>query len=112
RYPGGKQVLANVLAHVISLNGLQGGTYAEPYAGGAGAALALLFGENVSRIMINDADRCIYAFWNSVLRETDAFLRLLQRATLNVREWERQRKVYKNAKQHSALEVGFATFFL
>ncbi len=72
RYPGNKQVLANVLAHVIRLNGLQGGTYAEPYAGGAGAALSLLFREQVARVMINDADSRMYAFWHSASSVTQA----------------------------------------
>ncbi len=38
RYPGGKQILARVLGHMIEVNGREGGIYAEPYAGGAGAA--------------------------------------------------------------------------
>ena len=52
RYPGGKQILARVLAHLIQINGREGGIYAEPYAGGAGAALSLLFGEHVERLML------------------------------------------------------------
>ena len=39
RYPGGKTVLAPFLQELLLENNLQGGIYAEPYAGGAGAAL-------------------------------------------------------------------------
>ena len=43
-------------------NELENITYVEPFAGGAGAALALLLSGKVNRIVINDLDRAIYAF--------------------------------------------------
>ena len=112
RYPGGKQILARVLAHLIKINGREGGVFAEAYAGGAGAALSLLFGEHVERLMLNDADPTIHAFWQSALRKTEAFLRLLMRVPLTVAEWERQREIYLHPSRHSPLRVGFATFYL
>src|SRR3989442_15896879 len=94
RYPGGKQILSRVLAELIKLNGLQGGVYAEPYAGGAGAAVTLLFGEHVEHIMINDADWCVYAFWKAILDRTEGFLKLLRRIPLNDHEFCRQPAIY------------------
>lgn len=84
----------------------------EPYAGGAGAALNLLFGEHVERIMINDADRCIYTFWNAVLNQTSRFLKLLEDTPISVEQWKIQREIYRNQKKHSSIRVGFATFYL
>jgi DNA adenine methylase len=112
RYPGGKQILSRVLAHLISLNGRGGGTYAEPYAGGAGAALALLYGGHVNDLILNDADVRIFAFWKSILEETDGFLRLLRNTKLTVENWRRQRAIYTQSRDHSRLKVGFATFYL
>jgi DNA adenine methylase len=112
RYPGGKQILAKVIAHLIHLNRAQGGVYAEPYAGGAGAALALLFGEHVDRILINDADPCIYAFWNAAVNQTERFVDLIHTTPLTVAEWRRQRHIYQHPRSHSAIKVGFATFYL
>jgi DNA adenine methylase len=112
RYPGGKQILARVLGHLIKLNGCEGGTYVEPYAGGAGAALTLLFGEYVSRMIINDADTRIYAFWNAILNQTERFLGLLRDTNTTVDEWRRQRQIYLHPTLYSSLRVGFATFFL
>jgi DNA adenine methylase len=112
RYPGGKQVLAGVLSRLIKLNGAEGGTYVEPYAGGAGAALSLLYSEHAGRILINDADPCIYAFWRAVLDQTDDFVEMLRTIPTTVDEWTRQRAVYRHRTDHSSLEVGFATFFL
>src|SRR5258708_2854081 len=112
RYPGGKQVLARVLSHLISINGNEGGTYVEPYAGGAGAALTLLFGEHVHRILINDADPCVHAFWMSVLNDTERFAKLIRTTPLTMEEWERQRDIYRKPARYSDLRIGFATFFL
>jgi DNA adenine methylase len=112
RYPGGKQILGNVLAELIRLNRASGGTYIEAYAGGAGAALSLLFAEHVSRIVINDKDPAIFAFWNGVLHRTERFVKLLRETPTTVDEWQAQREVYLKPRGHSALRLGFATFFL
>ena len=112
RYPGGKQILARVLGHLMKLNGREGGVYVEPYAGGAGAALGLLYGEYVKRVVINDADSRIYAFWDAILNRTDEFLKLLQDTPLTVEEWKRQRQLYLKPGRSSRLRLGFATFYL
>ena len=112
RYPGGKAVLYKFLAEIIEENELQDGVYVEPYAGGAGAALNLLFAEHVERIMINDADRYIYAFWNAVLNQTDRFLKLIDETPITVDEWKQQREIYRTQKRHSNIRVAFATFYL
>jgi DNA adenine methylase len=112
RYPGGKQILGRLIAHLIRLNGSVGGTYAEPYAGGAGVALGLLFGEHVGRVLINDADPCVFAFWKSILFNTDKFVDLLQRTPTTIREWECQREIYQHPMRSSQLRRGFATFYL
>jgi DNA adenine methylase len=112
RYPGGKQILARVIASFIEGNGLDGCVYAEPYAGGAGAALSLLYSEHVSRILLNDADPCVFAFWRSVLTRTDDLLRLVRDTPLTITEWKRQREIYRSRSTESQLRLGFATFYL
>jgi DNA adenine methylase len=96
----------------MRLNNYAGRTYAEPYAGGAGAALSLLFGEHVDRILINDADRSVFFFWKAALERTDDFCELVLKTPLTVEEWRRQRAVYLNPHRHSFLKAGFATFYL
>ncbi|MBO4924573.1 MAG: DNA adenine methylase [Bacteroidales bacterium] len=117
RYPGGKASLAGFLRGLIATN-VEAGTctYFELYAGGAGAALDLLMGGDVRRIVLNDADTHIFHFWDSILHHTDDFLRLLADTPVNMDEWHRQRAIYEGNEDgnnfHSPLEVGFATFFL
>jgi DNA adenine methylase len=112
RYPGGKAAIAPLLAKIIALNGLTNVVYAEPYAGGAGAALSLLMSEQVTRIVINDLDPRIASFWKSILRFPDKFLALVKETPITIAEWRRQHSIYKNCHRHSCLKVGFATFFL
>ncbi len=112
RYPGGKAVLSDFLSDVIAVNDLQDGVYVEPYAGGAGAALTLLFGEHVQRIVLNDADPCVYAFWDAVLNRKDDFVRRLTETPVTIEEWKRQRDIYRNQHRYSRIKVAFASFYL
>lgn len=112
RYPGGKAGLSPFLTDVLDLNDLRGVTYFEPYAGGAGAALALLADKVVSHIHINDADWRIYSFWKSVLEDSDWFVGQIMSAGLDLPEWHHHREVCLNPSNHSGREVGFAAFYM
>jgi DNA adenine methylase len=112
RYPGGKKNLTSYFAEILRINKISNGTYIEPYAGGAGAALNLLILEYVHDIVINDADYSIYCFWKSVLEESDAFKRRIKTVKASIYTWYRQKKILENAQKHETFEVGFATFFL
>ncbi len=112
RYPGGKQFLTHFLAETIRINNMDDGRYVEPCAGGAGAALRLLFGEHVSFIHLNDADPCIHAFWKSVTDKTDGFVKLLIDTPVTVRTWKRQREIIRHPRDYSLLQLGFAAFYL
>ncbi len=112
RYPGGKAVLFKFLSEVIIENGLQDCVYVEPYAGGAGASLKLLFSEHVESILICDVDSHIFAFWHSILHQTKRFLDMIENAPVTMDEWRKQRKIYLKPERYSRVKVGFATFFL
>lgn len=112
RYPGGKSKLAGFIKQMLLANGLTGNEYVEPYAGGASVALSLLFDGYVSRIHINDLDRSVYAFWHSILFETDSFCRMVRDRCVSTAEWSRQRAIQNAPDDHDLLELGFSTFFL
>ena len=112
RYPGGKSVLSPLLADFIVKNNLSDGVYAEPYAGGAGAALNLLFSEHVREVMLNDADKSVFLIWKSILFHTDAFVKLICDTPVNIENWRRQRFVFKNQDLFSELKIGFSAFYL
>lgn len=112
RYPGGKLKVADYIKHLFEVNDLCDGTYVEPYAGGASVALTLLFCEYASKIKINDIDRSIYAFWHSVLNETEALCRMISDTPVNMEIWRAQRNVQAKKLEVGLLELGFSTFFL
>jgi DNA adenine methylase len=112
RYPGGKRRLAPVVMRLLEANGLIDIEYAEPYAGGASIALALLFEEYASVIHINDLSRAVYAFWHTVLNDCEALCRRIERVEVTMEEWHRQRAVYNERATANLDALGFATFFL
>lgn len=112
RYPGGKLKVVGYVKNLMEVNNLVGGTYIEPYAGGASVALTLLFSEYASQIKINDIDRSIYAFWHCVLNETDALCRLVVDTPVNMETWYSQREVQQHKQEVELLDLGFSTFFL
>lgn len=112
RYPGGKSALSDFLADTLCLNDLNGGSYYEPFAGGAAVGMMLLVEGLVERIFINDLDFCVYCFWRSVLEDNNRFIESISNIALDVEEWNHQKNIYSNPKQHSRFEVGFASFYL
>lgn len=112
RYPGGKVALYSRLRKMIRDSGLAGCTYVEPYAGGAGAGLALLATGQVSSVVINDLDPAIHAFWETLVEEPDFLMAQIRHARLDVDEWRRQRAIYTACDSANSADLGFATFYL
>jgi DNA adenine methylase len=97
---------------LLEHNGLADVEYAEPYAGGAAVALALLLEEYASEIHINDLNRAVYAFWHSVLHDTAGICRRINRVKVTMQEWRKQRRVFDHRESAGLDELGFATLFL
>jgi DNA adenine methylase len=112
RYPGGKSAMTGLINQIRKLNGFGDRAIAEPFAGGAGASLSLLYLEETLKIFINDADKSIYDFWWSVLHRIEPFVDQLTTIKVNMREWRRQRTIYKESGRISRLQRGFAAFYL
>ncbi|WP_421551540.1 DNA adenine methylase [Pseudomonas yamanorum] len=112
RYPGGKGRLGAWLAGLIKHNKLEGGTYVEPYAGGAGAAVYLLVNEFIDNIIINDADPAVFAFWWALLNESDRLVDSIERTPVTMESWYEQREIVASESVDDLGQLGFATFFL
>ena len=112
RYPGGKTKLYNYIRDLLEINNLIGGTYVEPFAGGAGLALKLLVNGDVNKIVINDLDKSIYSIWHSILNRPDDFCSLIDNAKLTISEWMHQRDIYRSEDYSDLLKYGFAAFYL
>ncbi|EKN6223196.1 DNA adenine methylase [Yersinia enterocolitica] len=112
RYPGGKQKLTPFVLELIIANGMEGCQYVEPYAGGAGVAMQLLIDGHVNSVHLNDSSYHIYAFWHSILNQTEKFCRNISKSLLNIDEWKKHREVVRHPSEHSIFDVGFSTFYL
>jgi DNA adenine methylase len=112
RYPGGKSRFAPFISSLMECNDLHGGHYLEPYAGGAGVALELLFHGHASHVHINDLDPAVHAFWCCAKDHTDALIDLLKTTPVNMDEWYKWRSILRGEVEASLLERGFATLFL
>ena len=87
--------------------------FAEPYCGGAGAALNLLVEGRVSQLYLNDADIRIYSAWHAMVNETDRFVQAVKTTDVTIENWERNlRLLHDTAGSHYDFDLGFATFFI
>lgn len=112
RYPGGKAALAGLFADIISDLGLSSPRYVEPYAGGAGAGIALLREGLVSHLVINDIDPAVHAFWRTAVEHNEQLVELVRTVPLSLDEWKRQREIYRAGDSSDVVGLGFAFFYL
>ncbi len=112
RYPGGKSAMAGILSQIRKLNGLGDHSIVEPFAGGAGASLTLLYLEETPEVYINDADPAIHDFWWAVINRPKSFADMISKSRVSMAEWRRQRDVYRDRGRVSHLRRGFSAFYL
>lgn len=114
RYPGGKTQLSRFLMQLLKLNKLDDIIYAEPFAGGFGAGLELLFKNKVSSVIINDYDIAIYSIWYAILNETERFINDINNIEITIQEWEIQKNTYSKLFEEKiySYDLAFATYFL
>lgn len=124
RYPGGKAKITQFVGHLLDLNKVSG-TYIEPFAGGAGVALNLLYTGKIQTIVINDLDDGVYSFWNTVLTEPEYLIRRIKETPFDYATpdtlpepavlqsiWEEHRYRYDVNRYHDMREKAFDFFML
>jgi DNA adenine methylase len=112
RYPGGKARFAPLIAEVMRANGLDGGHYLEPFAGGAGVALVLLLDGLVEKIHINDADPAVAVFWRAATQHTARLCDMVSNEPVTMEAWFHWRMVMLGQAPANELERGFATLYM
>lgn len=114
RYPGGKTVIRLLVSDILKTNNFCK-SFVEVYAGGAGLGLWLLANNKIDRLVLNDVDDFIFAFWDSVLNHPDELIKLIKFTPVTVDEWFKQRFIIQDKevnKNYSRLQIGFAALFL
>ena len=111
RYPGGKAFLHQYLLNRLEALGCGDRHYAEPFCGGAGAAVILLKLGAVKFLHLNDADPRVFSAWKALLEETDRFIEAIYTTPINLENWHLAQQVVRAGGEYS-FELGFATFLL
>lgn len=112
RYPGGKARFAPFVSDLMRRNDLVGGHYLEPYAGGAGVALQLLFDGDAEEVHINDADPAVHDFWIAATKLTSDLIYMVRSEPITMAAWRHWRSIMFKEVAASPLERGFATLFM
>jgi DNA adenine methylase len=111
RYPGGKAFLYKYLLRRLASLPAGQKFYAEPFCGGAGAAVILLKLDAVAEIHLNDADPKVFAAWQAILDQPDRFANEILRTPVDMKTWYACRDIVEGSSDPN-FELGFATFFL
>lgn len=112
RYPGGKAKLYKYFSRIIKENVLTGCTYIEPFCGGAGLAMKLLFQGDVNNIIINDLDRAIYSVWYTIINNCPEFCEVIRKIEITIEERRRLKEIYKDKENADLFQLSVATLFL
>ena len=112
RYPGGKNCIFPFVSNLISENGLIGCRYIEPYAGGAGLALRLLYEEFAESIVINDLDPLVHAFWFTCINQPDRLIKWIEKTPVTVATWKKCKAAIRQQNCGDPFSLAVSFFFL
>lgn len=112
RYPGGKACIFDMTKDILVSHNLDGWQYAEPYAGGCGLALSLLFDGVVSKLHLNDIDPSIAIFWENLIFHTDELADRIENITFTIEEWRKQKQIQKEKLTANPIDLAFSTLYL
>lgn len=114
RYPGAKRSLSGYINDLLCANNLQGCVFYEPYAGSAAVGLDLLIRKTIKKLVLCEKDLLLYAFWESVFRDTDRLCDKILETEITLQTWLEQSKYreFKSLSQTSLLDCAFAGLFL
>lgn len=108
RYPGAKRWMSGYISRSIDRNNLLPALFVEPFAGGASVALAQLAAGLVEKVILNDRDPLIAAFWKTVFFDTDWLVDRIEKADVTLAEWSR----LKIQKPQSVRALAYKCLFL
>lgn len=112
RYPGGKKRLAPLISSILATNNLTDRDHIDPFAGGCGLLLQLLKDKDIKHLRINDFNRGVMCFWESVLWRHEELIELIREAEVTIREWRYWKTINLKADDSDIVRLGFSTFYL
>jgi DNA adenine methylase len=108
RYPGAKRWMTGYVARAIDHNDLLPELFVEPFAGGASVALAQLYRGLVHKVVLNDRDPSIAAFWYTTFFDTEWLINQVRNAKISLDNWKR----LKTQQPSTTRALAFKCLFL
>ncbi|GAB36458.1 hypothetical protein GOOTI_221_00010 [Gordonia otitidis NBRC 100426] len=117
RYPGGKGRLATYLSRLFAEQHgwLPVEVFFEPFAGGAGAGLALLDAGIIESLWLVEKNPALAAFWRTVCEDGEALAQRVSTTEPTIGLWQQSRDVVAAAERGETIadhDLGFAAFML
>lgn len=108
RYPGGKSRIADYIYTL--LNKAKTETLYSPFAGGAGAELALLHSGVIKKLVLNDKDYGVYALFEVIKTDPDALIKKIRSEELTHEDYYRdQERIKQSYRDTDLLEAAWIT---
>lgn len=112
RYPGGKSKMIDYIYHRLQKNNLH--TFVEVFAGGASLGLSLLDAGYIRRLILNDTDPMVFAFWQTVLTDPAPIIERINGALPTHEDFLAAKEVFANCRnrRYSLSKLAWAFFVL
>lgn len=116
RYPGGKAKMAAYLADAFihQTGPMDVEIWIEPFAGGAGAGLALLASDTVDEVWLCEKNPAIAALWRCMLHEGDEFAAKVAATIPDMAMWLESKAILETVatgpRQLDDMTLGMAAF--
>lgn len=90
--------------------GMEVEIWCEPFAGGAGAGLSLLFDDAVGELWLVEQHRGLFSFWQTVITDGHRFADRVANTTPTMDLWEHCRELLADPEPVAVDDLAYATF--
>ena len=106
RYPGGKSKIIDFLSG--QFRKMQMYAFVEVFAGGASVGLSLLQADIIQRLVLNDTDPGVYAFWNTIKENPEKLLTRLAEKKPTLDDFKHAQEMLDHPERHSSEDLAWS----
>lgn len=106
RYPGGKSKIIDFLSGQFRKRQMY--AFVEVFAGGASVGLSLLQADIIQRLVLNDTDPGVYAFWNTIKENPEKLLTRLAEKKPTLDDFKHAQEMLDHPERHSSEDLAWS----
>lgn len=99
--------MSGYISRAIDRNNLLPDLFVEPFAGGASVSLAQLHAGLVEKVVLNDRDPLVAAFWKTVFFDSDWLIDQISNIDVTLENWRRFKRQRSRSVRARALQCLF-----